>query len=61
MYVYIYICVCVCVCARALPSRGLNTLAKELMAATHVRQTSFNESSTLVSDNAKWKQAKADT
>ena len=43
-----------------LPSQGLSSLAKELMAAACVMQTSFNELSTPVSGNAKCKQTKAE-
>ena len=49
-------CVCVCVCT--LPSRGLSTLVKELTAASQVMQSSSNELRTLLSGNAKCKQAK---
>ena len=51
-HVYIYI---------RSPTRGLSTLANELMAATHVMQSSSNELSPLVSGKAKCKQTKAIT
>ena len=51
-----------CVCGwqyRLNPPRGLITLATELTAATRIMQSSSNEFSTLVSDNANCKQTKA--
>ena len=47
---------CVCVSADDdiyTPPGGLNTLAKELTAATRIMQSSSNELSTLVSGKAK--------
>ena len=70
------VCVCVCghteelwynetVCQwmtiYTLPSRGLNSLAKELTAATRLMQSFSNELNTLISDSAKCKQKKANT
>ena len=42
-------------------SRGFGSLAKKLMAATRIMQSSSNELSTQVSGKAKCKQAKATT
>ena len=39
----------------------LSTLVKELMAVTHIMQSSSNKLSTLVSDSTKCKQTKANT
>ena len=54
-------CVHVCVCTCVPSPQGLSSLVKELMAATRVIQSSSNESSSLVSGKAKYKQTKATT
>ena len=47
--------------AQLLPYWELSTLAKELMAATHVIQSSSDKLNTPVSDSAKCKEMKANT